>query len=305
MKRTRKGARGSSPSQDVKDAKQTAQEHRKHARELLKKAGKNVREVRHEVSQLKKAGLVAKHLDVRKYQPTRYMLRKLKENADILSGKAVAVRAPKSIRKKYVEKGIFEQRGGSLIVPREYQNQKTRIARGMVEISRELRMGEERRLILPFKATDMENLANKLAANPDLDKMKRPDELFGFRLFGHNMNTIGFPSAEELAEYILTRYSHLFSGKNGREGVKHFELLRFRSKNSQMQHLPESERVFTPRRRDTRRPEKDFIIKKRLERDRLRKAKQRERETPEQRKKRLDAQRIRQAQYRQRKFLGE
>lgn len=292
-------------SQGVKDVQTTISDAKKKARELLKKAGRDVRSVRHEVSELKKAGLVSKRLDVRSYQPSRYMLNKIEKNRDVLRGEMVAVHAPKKVREKYTSKGVFEQRGSSLIVPREYKNQKTRITRGLVEISRELPLGSEARLYLPFKTTDMEALAHKLKDDPSLEGMKRPDEQFGFRLFGHNMATFGFASAEELADYILVHYQHLFSGKDGREGVKHFQLVRFKAKDSRMKPGPEDEEIYTARRRKARKPVKDFIIRKRMDRDAARKRKLREKETPAERAKRLDDQRRRQARLRQRNWENE
>lgn len=301
MPRTKKGAGRSRPSQGVIGAQAQVKAAQKRARELLKKAGRDVRSVRHDVAALKKAGLASKSLDVRRYQPSKYMLRKIEQNRDVLRGEAIAVPAPKDIRKKYA--GIFEPRGSHLIVPKDHAKEKAKISRGLVEFRTPLKNGEMIRLTLPFKATDMEGVANKLLADPSLNGMKRPNELFGFRLFGHNMNTIGFPNTEELADYILRNYAHLFSGKNGREGVKYFQLFRFRSKRSQMKEGPEDQKLYHPRRRkEYSGRERDFIIKKRLERDAARKRKLRERENPAQRAKRLEEQRIRQAQYRQRKW---
>jgi hypothetical protein len=300
MARTRKGAGARSKSQAEKSQSSEIKRLNKRARDLLSKAGKSVKDVRHEVSLLKRAGIVASRINARSYVPTRYMLRKLEDNRDILSGEVIAVKAPKSVRQKYREKGIYEERGNALIVPREYANQRTRIQRGLVEISRSLRMGEEVRLVLPFKATDMETVAHKLMDDPTLDGMKREDELFGFRLFGHNMNTIGFPSSEDMANYILTHYAHLFSGKSGREGVKHFELFRFKANDSQLSEPPESGKRYTPRKHPNR--ERDFFVNKRLQRDAARKAKQREKETPEDRQRRLDEQRERSRRNRQEKF---
>jgi hypothetical protein len=304
MPRTRNGAGKGAASQGVKDAKAKANQLKKRVRLLLKKAGKDVRTVRHEVSELKKAGLVSKRVRVPSYQPSKYMLRKIEQNRDILSGEAVAVPASKTIRQKYT--GIFEPRGSRLIVPREYSNQKTRITRGMVELRRELRMGEEVRLVLPFRAADMETVAHKLLDDPTLNGMKRGNELFGFRLFGHNMNTIGFPSTEELADYILRNYAHLFSGKDGREGVKHFQLFRFRSRRSQLREGPEDQKTYAPRKRkEYSGREHAFVIRKRLERDAIRKQKLRAKETPAEHTKRIEAQRIRQRQHRQRKWEDE
>ena len=187
------------------------------------------------------------------------------------------------------------------MVPKEYANQRTKISRGLVEITRPLAMGEEIRLILPFKATDMEGVANKLKTDPTLDGMKNPDELFGFRLFGHNMATIGFPDANELADYILTRYAHLFSGKNGSAAVKNFILFRFKSRDSQLMEADEAQQIYD-RRKTKKRYNNEWSEERKRKRDAMRKAKQRERETPEQRKKRLDEQRLRSARNRQRKW---
>lgn len=299
MPRTKKGAGSGAISQGVKDAQAQAKAARAQAKKILQNAGKDIRQVRSEVSKLKKLGLVSKRIDARTYQPSRYMIGKLKKNADILAGEAIAVKAPPAVRKKYVEKGLFEQRGAVLIVPKEAANQRARISRGLIETTRPLKYGEEVKLILPFKATDMESVANRLKSDPTLDGMKQPDELFGFRLFGHNMNTIGFPDANELADYILTRYTHLFSGKNGQAAVKQFVLFRFKSRDSQLSEAPETGKVWTPRKK---RQESQWSYNRRLERDALRKKKARENETPEERKKRLDKQRIRSAQNRQRKF---
>lgn len=286
-------------SQAINDIRKETRRLDKAARELLQKSGKSIREVRGEVAKLKKAGLVSQRVDARSYVPTRYMLTKLRKNADVLRGEVETVKAPKDIRKKYVEKGLFEQRGSVLVVPKEYHNQRTKIKRGLVEISRPLGYGEERRVILPFKATDMEAVANKLRDDPTLDGLKEPDELFGFRLFGHNMATIGFPDADELADYILTRYQHLFSGKNGREAVKHFVLFRFKSRDSQLSDAPQDGKVYHPRKRT---PQSDWYADRKRKAAAMRKKKAREKETPEQRQIRLDKQRIRSAQNRQRKF---
>jgi len=296
-KRTLGAANGN--SQDQKDLQAEIKRLNKSVKDMLAKAGKSVREVRGEVSRLKKVGIVSQRIDARTYVPSRYMLSKIRKNRDILSGEVMAVAAPKSVRKKYTDKGIFEQRGGALIVPREYENQKTKIKRGLVEISRALQHGQEQRLILPFKATDMEQLATRLKDDPTLDGLKEPDELFGFRLFGHNMATIGFPNVEELADYISVRYTHLFSGRNGREGMRHFVLFRFKSKDSAPNEAPQAGKIYHPKKRTA---QTDWYANLKRERESTRKKKARERETETERKNRLDKQRIRSAQNRQRKF---
>lgn len=303
MPRSRKGAGKGASRQDVKAIQQDVKALRKQARELLKKSGKNLREFRREVAALKKAGIVSPRVVASKQEPTRYMQRKVRSFADVLRGEVVAVKAPKAIRRKYSEKGVFEERGSVLIVPRESEGQRTRITRGLVEVVHQLKMGEQIRVILPFHATDMEAVAHRLKSDPTLDGLKRPNELFGFRLFGHNMDTIGFPDGESLGNYILDRYGHLFSGKAGREGVKHFELFRFRSRRSQLPPAAEDRKIYAPRGKKRRKQERDWVSDRRKERDAKRKQKARDRETPTQRRKRLEYQKDYAARKRQEKFL--
>lgn len=305
MPRTRNGAGKGRQGQDVKAINKDVAVLRKQAREMLRKSGKNLREFRKEVSALKKAGVVSARVTASKQEPTRYMRSKVKRFADVLRGDVVAVRAPRDVRLKYKSKGVFEERGSFLIVPRESANQTTRISRGLIEVVHQLKMGEKTRVILPFHATDMEGVAHRLKEDPTLDGLKRPNELFGFRLFGHNMDTIGFPDADSLANYILERYGHLFSGKAGREGVKHFELFRFRSRRSQLPEPPREGRIYAPRGKKRPEKERDWFANKRREKDALRKFNARKRETRAQRQARLDYQRNYAAQKRQRDFEGD
>ena len=306
MPRKTKGADAARVSQDIKDVAALVRQAKKRSKELLKKSGRDIRAVRHDVSVLKKVGLVSHRIKAGSYIPTRYMLKKIVRNQDVLTGEVLAVPAPKKVRDKYTSKGIFEARGSALIVPREYEKQRTRITRGMVEISRDLKDGEEIRLILPFKPTDMENVANRLLADPSLDGMKEGDELFGFRLYGHNMNTFGFPNVAEFADYILTHYAHLFSGKSGRAGVKHFEMFRFKSKRSQLNESNEAGRIYSPRAKPKKgAPDYDHLRKNRLARQATRKQKNRASETPDTRSARLETQRVRSARNRQRQFDDE
>ena len=295
MTRKKDNGLSKSVSQSKKDIRKQVTAAKNRAKKLLQKHNKDIRAVRSEVAALKKAGIISSRIDARSYQPSAYMLKKIAANRDILEGRAVAVKTPKKIRQKYIEKGMFEERGGALIVPKDRADQRVKIQRGLVAVSRPLAMGEEQRLILPFKATDMEGVAEGLRLDPTLGGMKKPDELFGFRLFGHNMATIGFPDADELADYIQTRYKHLFSGENGRLAVQQFELLKFRSRDSAMKEGPESRKQYSAQ---ERKQGNQWAIDRRKKVAAARKAKLREKETPEQREKRLADQRARSARNR-------
>lgn len=298
MTRKRKDGGLADASQAVKAAQKEQRRLNKQSRELLRKAGKDIRQVRSEVARLKKVGIISQRINAAKYVPTRYMLSKLKKNADILSGESVALKATKAVRKKYQEKDLFDIRGQAIIVPKDYADQKTRIKRGLIEITRPLKKGEEVRLILPFRPIDMEQVAERLKTDPTLDGLKNPNELFGFRMFGHNMATIGFPDAQELGDYIQRKYLHLFSGPNRTSAVKNFVLFRFRSGDSQMNEAPKEGKIYHPY------PERDntWALNRRRERDKKNKQKRRKNETQEQREKRLSDQRKRTARNRQRKF---
>lgn len=275
------------------------------AKALLKAANKDIRTVRSEVAALKKAGIVSKRIDVRSYQPSKYMLQKIKRNADIIKGEAIAVKAPKPIRDKYKEAGTFEIRGGAIIVSKDKANQRAKISRGLVETITRLRNGEERKIILPFKGKDLKDIAERLATDESLGGLKDPLELFGARIFGHNIaGGFGFPDADELGNYILRNYNHLFSGKNSKAALRNFELVRFVADDSMMQEGDSANRIVDDEYKRRNKQGNQWAINRRKERDKLRKAARREKETPEKREKRLAKQRERSRRNRERNKKG-
>lgn len=290
-------------SQAEKELREQVKALRKRQKDLLKNAGKDLRSFRHEVAVLKKAGVVAKYKDVRRQAPTRYMLRKVKNFADVIRGDVIPVRAKKEVREKYKEKGMFEERGPFIIVPREEAKQRVKIRKGMVTSYRPLRMGEERKVFLPYKVGDLEALAVALRDDPTLNGLKEPDEQFAFRLFKHNSH-IGFVDSEELADYIEKNYRRLFGNHIAFEN---FVLMRFKNSAGHLVgEYPEEERYYDrPRKKRKQTPKRDFIAKQRRERDAERKAQERANETPEQKRRRLDKQKTITARNRQRKFLGD
>jgi hypothetical protein len=297
MARKGKDSLTKSINQDVKSIK-------KHQRELLKRANKSVREYRHELSILKKVGIASAKIDARKHTPTKYMLSRIRKFSDVVRGEVNVVRAPKAVREKYTSKGLLEERGSFLIVPKDSNNQKARLRKGMIAKYKPLRNGEERKIILPYKATDLEQLAQRIRDNADdIDKMKEPTEQFGFQLYGHN-SLIGEPDADHLASYILRNYSHMFKKK---DSLKEFVLIRFKNRFGRPLSEPFSgERKYSVRQPlDPRNPRDRMILENRKEKRAKRKAAQRARETAEQREKRLSKQRIYQRQYLQKKFEEE
>lgn len=225
---------------DVADIEARIKQLRKHNREILKNSGKTVKEFRHEVAQLKKAGIVSKRVNAISQEPTKYMRGKVRKFFDVLVGTKQAVRAPKKVREEYESKGLFETRGPFIMVPKQHPKQRVSLdKKGRVKISTPIgpsspggRTVSINRIVLPFTATDMLDLANRIENSPEL-----PDELtgaqqYGFSLFGHR-SFIGFPTKQELVDYIKIRYQHLFSGKSGDAAVRHFNLVTYSGGSSE------------------------------------------------------------------------
>lgn len=273
--------------------------------------GQELKAFRSQVAKLKSKGIVSKRVDARKQEATRYMRAKVRSFSDVLEGRAIAVKAPKDIRQKYVDAGVFASRGSHLIVPKEDARSRARIKKGrdLIEITTPLRWGEEHEIVLPFKATDMMDLANKVANNANFDDLKRPDEQFAFRLYGHNSRK-AFVNGQEFADHVLRNYQHLFSGKKGQQAIRHLSVIRFKGYADEVpEPNPDSPYYETPTTNTRRKIDKkgrnsgrDTYQNQRRKKDANRKSKARAAESPSQRSKRLADQRQRSARNRQRKF---
>lgn len=270
-------------------------------------SGQDLKKFRSDVAALKRKGIVSSKVDARKQGATKYMRAKVRKYQDVLNGTAIAVPAPKSVRDKYVEKGVLEARGKMLIAPREFENQRARLRKGLVQVSRKLKNGTEEYVILPFRPVDMPDLIQQLKSDPSLDGLKNPDEFFAFRLFGHNA-VDAFPDMEDLANHVEQNYKHLFNGSASVDAVKHITFQRFKSAGNKLQPNPNpgSEpklSTYMPRTNSTGRNANASGTyednKKRVAA--AKKAKARASETPAERAARLKANAIRTAQYKQRK----
>jgi len=209
-----------------------------------------LKEFRSKVAKLKKKHVVSKRVDARSQRATKYMLAKVRKFEDVLSGNAIAVKATKKVREKYTEAGIFPERGSFLIVPSEMKGQRAKIKKGrdLVEITTPLKWGEEREIVLPFKPVNMIDLANKIAADPNFDGLKKADEQFAFRLFGHN-SIQSFPDAAHFSDYVRVRYQHLFQGRTGQQAIRHLSVIRFKNYADTWDQGEEGDKIFSKRRR--------------------------------------------------------
>lgn len=259
---------------------------------------------RHEAAQLKRLGILSNRVNARS-NISRSTKTKINKFRGVLEGREIAVKAPKEIRQKYTEKGVLEERGSFLIAPKQFKNQKGRIQRGLVQITRPLKVGQEEYVILPFNAADMPELVRRLKEDESLDGLKQWNEFFSFRLEGWNAHA-AFINMEELGDYIETRYQHLFKPDASQKAVKFFTFQRFRTKHNR---IPE-ENPHESREPKTAYPRKDrkderygTAYQMRMKRLAARKRKQRANETEQERKTRLEKQRIRSARNRQAKLF--
>lgn len=297
-------------SQDIKAIEAQKKALRKKQREMLKRQGSDIRDFRHSVAKLKKAGIVSKRTDARSQEATAYMRQKVRDFFGVIVGTEQAVAVPKSTRQQYKDSGTVKMKGRFAIVPKEDKDQIARIRKGdLIEITTPVGRAKEggprpaymREVILPFKMTHMHIVAEKLANDPTMDGLKEPGELFGARIFGHNISQgLGYPSADELGDYILKNYQHLMKGTGDRKSVKYFRLFKFWNRSSTLPEGAEIDKDFKTdyrkkKKGDDRRGRMDHMYKQRLERNRARKKKDREKETEIEREKRLIKQRERQA----------
>jgi hypothetical protein len=211
-------------TKDVKAFEADAKLILKHNREIIRKQGKSIRAFRHEFSTLRKLGVISKRKTATKAEPTKYYRSRLRKFADVLRGEAVPVRAPNVVRRKYADKGLYEERGGFLIIPKEHEKAKAKIAKGQVEITRPIGRRMMREIVLPYNATDMLDLANRMERDKNLPEIPGAD-MYMFSMYGHNSRQQGFPDKEELVKYIKVNYQHLFNSQYGPSAVKHFKLV--------------------------------------------------------------------------------
>lgn len=87
----------------------------------------SIREFRSAVAKLKAAGLVSHRVDARSQQPTRYMRGQVKKFADVLTGKAKVVEAPKrSDLSAYKEGGRYIVKGKRVVIPTTDKSERLR-----------------------------------------------------------------------------------------------------------------------------------------------------------------------------------
>ena len=157
----------------------------------------NLRDFRHRVSVLKKAGLIpgknrwGKTVDARSAKPTSKFNGKSLQSIvnkydDVASGKATALKVPKKQLSQFKKAG-FQTQGGKVIIPHSATE---KVVRERGEVVIKSKSGIERvQIPIPFQnltqyLEDIRKDAKRINA------MKRRNEYFGFKFFGNNSSSL-------------------------------------------------------------------------------------------------------------------
>lgn len=221
----------------VRQAQMSVKDIRARSRKLLRRAELNVKDYRKQLSTLKKQGVVSKRINAARHQPTRYMVSKLKKFKGVAVGHELAVPLKKmSIHRarQYTEKGIAQRIGNFLIVPKTAAKQRADVVKGRIQITTQLKRGQEVVLKFGTRLEDMHDVLKWLETNEQMvNEWKGPNGQLGFQIVGHN-SRVGLANVKELIKY-LQKYDgsdprlrgNFFNG-DSHVIVKEFIIIKFR-----------------------------------------------------------------------------
>lgn len=163
-----------------------------------------LREFRHKVAQLKKAGLVSKRTDARKQKATRYMKAKVKALSPVLTGEMAGVKVERDILRRYKEGG-FTVVNGRVLVNKDH-DELARARKGELISLRKLTPGYPfEKIVMPYRITTMAAFfveARKSPPDPVLfASRKNATDFWAFTYYGWN-SLNAFADLGLLAEYL-------------------------------------------------------------------------------------------------------
>lgn len=174
----------------------------------LTAARAELKQFRHDVSILKKKGLLDKNIyDARSVTPTKYLKNEIKKFASVLSGKAQVVKVSKDKKSYYAKKG-YVTKAGKVVVPVK-ANEKAYSTHGDFRIKVSGNGGSITKIDLGLSTTDINQWVEDLANN----KYKTAkDEILTFQFFGNNSHKTFLGSRDKtrqqmMAEHIMGYYT--------------------------------------------------------------------------------------------------
>lgn len=150
----------------------------------------NIRSFRHEISILKKKGLIRKSIDARSVKPSKHFLAKVKEYRPVIEGRMASVKVPAKSAASYIEhvnksaRFVKGPQGPRLLVPKAPDEKVTATRSGLVRISHPAGM---ERVQIPVAYHNLEQwLRAAKRKKGAINGMKKRGERFAFNFMGNH-----------------------------------------------------------------------------------------------------------------------
>lgn len=173
------------------------------ANQDLRAARNELKQFRHDVSILKRKGLLDKSIDARSIKPSKYLKSQVKRFKSVISGGASPVKVSKSTAANLKKRGI-DVKNGRAVIP-HLPGEKVRATRGTYKVVTPMKGGRIQRLDLALDIDDINQWLVDLSNNNY--KVPKGDQLaFQFRGYNSMRGYTDLPSKtaqEQMAETLM------------------------------------------------------------------------------------------------------
>lgn len=173
------------------------------ANQDLQAARNELKQFRHDVSILKRKGLLDKSLDARSIKPTKYLKSQLKRFKSVLSGGASPVKVSKQTQANLKKRGI-DVKNGRAVIP-HLPGEKVRATRGTYKVVTPMKGGRIQRLDLALDIDDINQWLVDLSNNNY--KVPKGEQLAfqfrGYNSIGGYVDRKGKTAQEQMAETLM------------------------------------------------------------------------------------------------------
>lgn len=184
--------------------RETKKQLRAQARELERQRKAGLKQFRHDIAILKRAGIVSKKTDARKVQVSRHFNKLRKDFASVLKGEAKAVKVNKAAAAKYKAMG-FAVQGHRVAMVKQAEGSRFFFSPKTGEIRERFptARGIATKVVFPIPFEGMQAYLDELATG-EVDTLKTRHEYWAFELYG-NRSFDAFPNAKAAA-LTLSKY---------------------------------------------------------------------------------------------------
>jgi len=219
----------------------------------LTAARAELKQFRHDVSILKKRGLLDKKYDARSVNPTKYLKSVIKQFGNVLSGQAQSVKVNKSNKQYYGAKG-YQTKGNRVIVPVQPNERAYATPKG-IRIKATGQGGSIVKIDLKLDRNDINQWAEQLKK---IGIKLKDDEVLTFQFFGNNSHAAFENLHRKTAWEAMSEYIQNYPA---------FEQTENKDPDKQQDFI-DNVTVFKIRRDENgkiRRPETNYLAKERTE----------------------------------------